>query len=73
MLNKKENHILVIIVIIVLLLSNLTIHATEYHVAKNGNDKNPGSNKLPFLTIQIAANITQPGDTITVHGGIYRE
>jgi len=27
----------------------------------------------PFLTIQAAANIAQPGDVITVHRGIYRE
>lgn len=45
----------------------------EYHVAKTGNDTNPGTKALPFLTISRAAELAQPGDTITVHAGIYRE
>ncbi len=49
------------------------IHATEYHVAKKGNDINPGTAEKPFLTIQAAADIALPGDVITVHEGIYRE
>lgn len=60
--------------IILLILSfNILISAKEYHVSKSGNDSNEGSFRLPFLTIQAAANITQPGDIITVHQGIYRE
>lgn len=47
--------------------------ATEYHVSKNGNDRNPGSQEQPFLTIQAAANVAEAGDVITVHKGIYRE
>ena len=47
--------------------------AKEYHVAKTGSDKNEGSSISPFLTIQAAADIAQPGDIITVHEGIYRE
>jgi alpha-N-arabinofuranosidase len=47
--------------------------ATEYHVAGNGNDRNPGTGESPFLTIQRAADIAQPGDVITVHEGVYRE
>ena len=49
------------------------LHAAEYHVAKTGSDSNPGSRDKPLLTIQHAANQAQPGDTITVHSGIYRE
>jgi len=51
----------------------ITIFAKEYHVAKNGNNSNSGTKEAPFLTIQIASNISQPGDVITVHEGIYRE
>lgn len=45
----------------------------EIHVAVTGNDANPGTLKSPLLTIQAAANMAQPGDVVTVHGGIYRE
>ena len=55
------------------LIISITISAKEYHVAKSGNDKNPGSAEAPLLTIQAAANIAQPGDVITVHEGVYRE
>ncbi|MCC5928993.1 MAG: right-handed parallel beta-helix repeat-containing protein [Cyclobacteriaceae bacterium] len=59
------------ILFFVLLSSLLT--AKEYHVAKTGNDKNPGTSESPFLTIQAAANIAQAGDIITVYEGVYRE
>lgn len=44
-----------------------------YHVAKNGADTNPGTENAPFATIQKAANLAAPGDTVLVHEGIYRE
>ena len=47
--------------------------ATEYHVAKSGSDSGPGSSSQPFLTIQKAATVMQPGDGCTVHEGTYRE
>ena len=40
--------------------------------ATSGDDSNDGLTK-PFLTIQRAANIALPGDTILVQPGIYRE
>ena len=43
------------------------------HVAPIGDDANSGTQKAPFRTIQRAADLAQPGDTITVHEGIYRE
>jgi len=45
----------------------------EYHVAASGNDTNSGSVTSPFKTISKASDQAQPGDVITVHGGIYRE
>ena len=47
--------------------------ATELHVAKDGNDVNSGTVDKPLLTIQQAAVLAQPGDTVTVHAGVYRE
>lgn len=61
------------ILLISLLVFILKAEAKEYHVSKNGNDKNKGTLELPFLTIQAAADIAQPGDVITVHEGVYRE
>lgn len=39
----------------------------------NSSDYNPGTADQPFLTISKAAAIAQPGDTVFVHAGIYRE
>ncbi len=55
------------------LLPGLSLFAREYHVAKTGDDQNSGSLQAPLLTIQAAAIQAVPGDTITVHEGIYRE
>jgi alpha-N-arabinofuranosidase len=49
------------------------IHATEFHVAINSKDSNPGTMAAPLRTIQHAADLAQPGDVITVHAGVYRE
>src|SRR5258707_423202 len=43
------------------------------HVAKNGNDANAGTQAAPYLTINRAAQDAQPGDTVIVHAGLYRE
>jgi len=55
------------------LLTAATSFAAELHVAKSGKDANAGSQQKPLLTIQRAADMAQPGDSITVHKGIYRE
>ena len=44
-----------------------------YHVSKRGSDNDSGDRKEPFLTIQKAADVAQPGDKIVVHEGTYRE
>ena len=43
------------------------------HVAKTGSDVADGSETSPFLTINRAATVAQPGDTVVVHAGEYRE
>ncbi len=62
-----------LIINIIILAFCFNLSAKEYHVAKSGNDKNPGTVASPFLTIQAAANVAQAGDIITVHEGVYRE
>jgi alpha-N-arabinofuranosidase len=49
------------------------LSAAEWHVAKTGSDAAAGTQAAPFLTIQRAAEAAQPGDTVTVHEGVYRE
>jgi len=49
------------------------VSAREVHVSRAGSDSSPGSKARPFLTINKAASVAQPGDTVTVHGGTYRE
>ncbi len=45
----------------------------EYYVSTSGHDTASGAADAPLRTIQEAANRAMPGDTITVHEGIYRE
>ena len=71
--NKLIMKKLLFLVIVSLLLTGACVRVKEYHVSKTGNDNNDGRPSRPFLTISKAASLAQPGDTITVHEGIYRE
>ena len=58
----------------VLLLAPLAAaQAVQFHVATTGDDANQGTKSAPWRTIQHAADLAQPGDTITVHAGTYRQ
>ena len=61
-------------------MSYQPIHALEsrvllstYYVAPGGSNANPGTLAQPFKTIAYAASLVQPGDTVLVRGGVYRE
>lgn len=47
--------------------------AREIHVAIDGIDSNRGGRQDPYRTIAKASEVAQPGDTITIHAGTYRE
>ncbi|MEG3614131.1 right-handed parallel beta-helix repeat-containing protein [Isoptericola haloaureus] len=46
---------------------------TIHHVATTGSDTADGSAGAPLRTINRAAALARPGDTVRVHGGEYRE
>ncbi|MFN6535480.1 MAG: right-handed parallel beta-helix repeat-containing protein [Nostoc sp. EkiNYC01] len=47
--------------------------AKTYYVSGIGNDKNNGlSTSSAFRTIQKAANLTNPGDTVLIMNGVYK-
>jgi parallel beta-helix repeat protein len=52
---------------------NSSASAATYYVATNGSDSNPGTESYPWRTIQKAANMMLPGDTVLIRQGIYQE
>lgn len=51
-----------------------TLPGANYHISQaSGNDTNPGTREQPFETIDTGARIAEPGDSIIVHEGVYRE
>ena len=49
------------------------VSGREIHVSKTGNDSAAGTRDKPYLTIDKAAQAAQPGETVIVHSGTYRE
>ena len=47
--------------------------AKELHVSVDGSDSAAGTPSAPYKTIGMAASVAEPGDTIMVHAGTYRE
>ncbi len=45
----------------------------DYYVSPDGDDGNPGLRYRPFRTISRAVSSVQPGDTVLIRKGIYRE
>jgi alpha-N-arabinofuranosidase len=63
----------ILVAVFAAVATTTVLRATEFHVALNGKDANPGTQAAPLRSIQHAADRAQPGDVITVHEGIYRE
>jgi len=55
----------------ILLLLNLPLDAKQYYVSPAGSDSNLGTSSRPFRTIQRAADVVNPGDTVVVADGMY--
>jgi parallel beta-helix repeat protein len=55
-----------------ILVSAAKVAAVDYYVSISGSDENTGEMSQPFLSIQHAMNQVQPGDTVHVRAGTYR-
>jgi hypothetical protein len=53
------------------------LHFTRIYYVDNRNpraaDSNPGTQELPFLTINKAAQVVEPGERVVIMTGVYRE
>lgn len=68
---KKVGLRLLTICMFYLFMVGMAIAGTTYYVSPAGNDSNNGSINAPFRTIQKAADIVNPGDTVIVKDGVY--
>lgn len=59
------------LVLLLIIGCNINVFGTNYYVALNGDDNNPGSIDLPFATWQKGINTALAGDTIFIRGGVF--
>jgi hypothetical protein len=45
----------------------------SFYVSTTGNDSNPGTQAMPWRTVQHAADTARAGSTVNVQGGVYEE
>ncbi len=64
----------IILSIIMLLISTAQLYSTEYFLGVNGSDTHPGTAEAkPLATLERAAKLLQPGDTLTILPGEYHQ
>jgi parallel beta-helix repeat protein len=69
-------HAAELLLAILLLFAPDSATAESYHVAQNhpeASDNNSGTIEQPWKSISKAAQTLQPGDTVVIHAGTYRE
>ena len=59
--------------LLALALSASLSQAAEWHVSVTGDDSAAGTTAAPFRTIARGVSAAQPGDTVLLHDGTYRE
>jgi hypothetical protein len=62
---------LLVFVVWLAALAPVGLSAATLYVSPTGSDTNPGTEAQPFQTIQKAANVVNPGDTVIVEDGTY--
>ncbi|HEY9635750.1 MAG TPA: right-handed parallel beta-helix repeat-containing protein [Coleofasciculaceae cyanobacterium] len=65
----------VVLLFLALLLpahGNVDKPETNFYVALNGSDSNPGTFDKPWVTINHAADVLKAGETVYIRGGTYR-
>jgi alpha-N-arabinofuranosidase len=70
---NMRRSLLSIAIVITVIFGSECISAREIHVSKTGSDSASGSLANPYLTINKAASLAMPGDTVTIGAGTYRE
>ena len=59
--------------VVIIMLFGVCAWSATYYVAPNGYDSNPGTETLPWLHIQHAADTLLAGDIVYVKAGTYHE
>ena len=49
-----------------------SVSGTQYFLAPEGNDANPGTKKQPWKTLEKANQALKPGDIVSLGDGTYR-
>jgi hypothetical protein len=63
----------IIIVAVILLLIAVPAFSADYYVSTSGHNNNPGTEALPFATIQKGADEAFAGDNVFIFAGAYVE
>jgi len=70
MFSSDLRHLLAVLLLSVI---SATAGGADRFVSPTGDDLNPGTNALPWKTIQQAANVLKPGETVQIAEGVYNE